>query len=301
MLDWQLALPWYSFSHMATILSGLPARDAIAADLCKRVSALPNPPHLAVILAGDRPDSASYVAAKRKFAERIGVRMTIEKFPETVTKEELLACISRFNNDSGVDGIIVQLPLPKGIDALPICEAVVAHKDVDGLTSHNIKNLVAGSPTIVSATARGVLNLLNFYNINVAGKHVVVVGRSLLVGKPIALSLLCVDATVTVCHRQTRDVAAITQRADIVVVAAGAPKLITKEYVRAGAVVIDVGISAQPAGVGEKPVLVGDVDEASLQTTDASYSPVPGGVGPMTVSALFQNVLDAAEASVRTV
>jgi methylenetetrahydrofolate dehydrogenase (NADP+)/methenyltetrahydrofolate cyclohydrolase len=283
---------------MTTILSGIPARDAIAVDLKQRIVALSKPPVLGVILVGDRADSTAYVGAKKKFGERIGVEVQVHQFPETVDEKTLREEIARLNADSSVTGIIVQLPVPQGISGSALCNAIDPAKDVDGLSATNIKKLVAGEKGIVPATARGVLNLLAHYNIDPAGKKVTVVGRSLLVGKPIALSLLACDATVTVCHSKTTDTASITRDADILIVATGKPGLIGTAHVRAGQVVIDVGINTVSGSLAEevgKRKLVGDVDFEAVKDCVSAISPVPGGVGPTTVSALFQNVVEVAE------
>lgn len=280
---------------MATLLLGKPIADQIAVTLSERISRLSRVPTLAIVSVGNRADTAAFIAAKERFAVRIGVRIDRRSFPETVSVDELTRTLETLSRDSMIDGIIVQLPLPSHLDVASLLTCVAPSKDVDGLTAHNIKALVSGMPHVLPATARGIMNLLNAHNVLTRGARVVVVGRSMLVGKSVALTLLAHDATVTLCHRKTKHLSAITQEADILIVAAGSPGLIGAAHVRPGQVVIDVGITSIGEDVSGKKKLVGDVLFDEVAPLVAAISPVPGGVGPMTVSALFQNLVDAAE------
>lgn len=264
---------------MPQILDGRIVSEKIAAKLRWKISRLNKKPGLAIIQVGDLAASNLYVKRKNAFAEKIGATVFHLKFPQTVSKNKLLAKIEKLNRDKTVHGIIVQLPLPAKLDKTEIIDAIALAKDVDGLQSGN---------HFTPATARGVLTLLDYYKIKIAGRRVVVVGRSTLVGRPIALALLGRGATVTVCHRQTKNLARETKLADILVVAAGQLGLITKKHVRRGQVIIDVGTS-----LTKNNKLVGDVYYSAVVPVVRAISPVPGGVGPMTVAALFLNLFDA--------
>lgn len=265
-------------------------------------------PKLAVVIVGNNPASETYVANKMKACAEVGMEAVKIAYPTEISEQTLLNEISRLNNDATIDGFIVQLPLPDHINESTILSAIDYRKDVDGLTPANVGRTVQGLPSIVSATPRGIRELLARYAIPTAGKHVVVIGRSNIVGKPVALLLMqrpyltlpgmsaasLGDATVTVCHSKTQDLAAICRTADIIIVAAGSPKLLTADMVKEGATVIDVGINriddpSSPRGYR----LVGDVDFDSVAPKVAYITPVPGGVGPMTIVSLLQNTLQA--------
>ena len=281
------------------ILDGRIAREARMPELVARVKDLVRPPQLAIIQVGDRADTAAYIRAKTAFAGKIGAKVRHVHLAESVTERDVLEKIAALNADPDIHGIIVQMPLPLTIDRDAIIEAVDPRKDVDGLTSFNVRRwLVGRDDAILPATARGVKELLAHYRIELFGKRVVVVGRSLLVGKPIAAYALNENATVTVVHSRTSDLAEETSRADVLIVAAGRPGLIGADHVQEGAVVIDVGINTVKGDKLEDEVetagrkLVGDVDFEAMKGLVSAITPVPGGVGPMTVLGLYENLLD---------
>ncbi len=278
---------------MPKILDGRVVRDKIMADLKKTVGTFKVVPNLAIIKIGDNPDSAVYVKNKMAFAKKIDVNAYVVYFsPGEVTQAFLLAEIEKLNNDESVNGIIIQSPLPAPLDWAEAVERVAPEKDVDGLTSVNVKKLLANdSSGLVPATARGVLSLLNYYQIPIKGKKVVVMGRSALVGKPVAILMQNSGATVTVVHSKTVEPEKETRAADILIVAIGRPELMGADYVRDGQVVIDVGITSVINADGTKKVL-GDIDFESVKGLVSAISPVPGGVGPMTVASLFQNLVE---------
>ena len=287
------------------ILDGKKIAQDIRAELREQIDALKanglRAPKLAIIIVGNNPASETYVANKIKACKQVGIEVEKIAYEEFITEQTLLTEVKRLNNDDSIDGFIVQLPLPEHISESAILSAIDYRKDVDGLTPANVGRTVQGLPSLVSATPRGIRELLARYNIATEGKHVVVIGRSNIVGKPIAMLLMqrpylslpgmsassLGDATVTICHSKTRDLAAISRMADILIVAAGSPRLVTASMVREGATVIDVGINR----VDGK--LVGDVDFESVAPKAAYITPVPGGVGPMTVVSLLQNTLQA--------
>jgi len=287
------------------ILDGKKIAAEIRAELREEIEALKaqgkRVPKLAVVLVGNNPASEIYVANKLKACAEVGMEAQKICYPMDISEQTLLNEIAKLNNDETIDGFIVQLPLPEHITETTILSAIDYRKDVDGLTPENVGRTVQGLPSIISATPRGIRELLARYNIQTAGKHVVVIGRSNIVGKPMAILLMqrpylslpgmsasaLGDATVTICHSKTQDLAAICRTADIIIVAAGCPGLLTAEMVKEGAVVIDVGINR----VDGK--LVGDVDFESVAKKAAYISPVPGGVGPMTIVSLLQNTLQA--------
>ena len=246
------------------------------------------PPGITVIQVGDDPASTTYVRGKHKAAEEAGFRSAIEHVQES-TQAELNARIDRLAADPGVDGILLQMPLPAGLDPDQALERIPPHKDVDGLHPYNAGRLAQGSPTFVPATPLGVLELLRREQIDPTGKRAVVIGRSRLVGRPMALLLLQNHATVTIAHSQSAGLATIARSADILIAATGRAGLITAEYVRPGAVVIDVGISRDPA----TNKLTGDVDRGSVEPLASALTPVPGGVGPMTIAMLLVNTYRA--------
>jgi methylenetetrahydrofolate dehydrogenase (NADP+)/methenyltetrahydrofolate cyclohydrolase len=263
-------------------------KEEVATD----VAALGYTPGLATVLVGDDPASHSYVRGKRRDAEQVGIRSIHHELSHTVAQSALDALIDELNADEEVDGILVQLPLPDGLDAETIIERIDPAKDVDGLHPHNLGLLALSRPGLRPCTPSGIMRILDEYDIAVSGVKVVVVGRSFLVGRPLGLILSekGVDATVTMAHSRTRDLAAETTEAAILVAAAGSPGLITAEHVKPGATVIDVGVSRTDGG------LVGDVDFESVVEIAGAITPVPGGVGPMTRAMLLVNTLRAAEA-----
>jgi len=273
---------------MALILDGRVAAFEWQTALAGAVASRSHPPTLAIIQVGNRPASTVFIRRKLLFGEKIGVPVAHRQFPETVTTDALVAEIKKLNSDPKTGGIIVQLPLPAPIDRLAVIEAIDPRKDVDGLTAVNLKRMwERASDAILPATARGILRLLDYYQIKLAGRRAVVIGRSSLVGKPTALALLNRDVTVTICHRQTANLPNITRAGDILIVAAGSPRLITADHVVPKQIVVDVGVTPMPDGR-----LSGDVDFQSVEPIVGAISPVPGGVGPMTVAALFANLLD---------
>jgi methylenetetrahydrofolate dehydrogenase (NADP+)/methenyltetrahydrofolate cyclohydrolase len=279
----------------ARILDGKSLAAQVRAEVKARVARLAQRgihPGLAVVLAGDDPASRVYVRNKTRACEEVGVRSQQIDYPASVTQEELMACIRNLNVDPAVHGILVQLPLPKHLDAARALEAVSPAKDVDGFHAENTGALLAGAPRLVPCTPAGVMRLLEHAGVPVAGQRAVVIGRSNIVGKPLALLLLQKDATVTICHSKTRDLAAVAKQADILVAAIGRAKLVTAAMVKPGACVIDVGVNRLPDGS-----LAGDVDFSAVRDVAGWITPVPGGVGPMTIAMLLENCLKAAHES----
>jgi methylenetetrahydrofolate dehydrogenase (NADP+)/methenyltetrahydrofolate cyclohydrolase len=278
--------------HMpARILDGKALAASIRLDLKQKVDALMRrgvKPGLAVILAGDDPASKVYVRNKTRACEEVGVRSQQIDYPASVTQEELIARIRKLNADPAVHGILVQLPLPKPIDSARVLEAVAPHKDVDGFHKENLGALLAGKPRVVPCTPAGVMRLLEHAGMALAGKHAVVVGRSNIVGKPVALLLLQKDATVTICHSKTKDLAETCRQADVLIAAVGRAKLVTAQMVKPGACVIDVGVNRLPDGR-----LAGDVDFDAVKELAGAITPVPGGVGPMTIAMLLENCVQS--------
>ncbi len=276
---------------MSKILDGKVVRDQIMVELKEKISDFKIVPNLAIIKIGENPDSDIYIRNKINFAKNIGVNAYVVNFPVgEISQEMLLAGIEKLNNDPDVHGIIIQSPLPSPLNWVEAVERVAPEKDVDGLCSVNVKKLIANDKMgIVPATARGVLTLLNYYKIPVKDKKVVVMGRSALVGQPITNLMINNGATVTVVHSQTLEPEKITREADILIVAIGKPEYVGAEFVKEGAVVIDVGISTIINGDGTKKIY-GDVDFDSVSPLVSVISPVPGGIGPMTVASLFQNL-----------
>lgn len=294
------------------ILNGKEIAQAIRGEIREQVAALKaagkRVPKLAIVIVGHNPASETYVTNKIKACEEVGIDAERIAYDANITEQTLLTEVRRLNNDPSIDGFIVQLPLPEHICETTILSTIDYRKDVDGLTPANVGRTVQGLPSIVSATPRGIRELLARYNIATEGKHVVVIGRSNIVGKPMAILLMqrpylslpnisaasLGDATVTVCHSKTKDLPAICRTADIIIVAAGCPKLLTAEMVKPGATVIDVGINriddpSSPRGYR----LVGDVDFDNVAPIAGAITPVPGGVGPMTIVSLLQNTLQA--------
>lgn len=246
-------------------------------------------PHLAVIVAGDNPASQVYVRNKENACLRAGIRSTILRLPESCTQEELESAVVALNADRSVHGILVQLPLPKGLDEARVLALIDPEKDVDGFHAMNAGKLMSGQLGFVPCTPLGVMKLLEAYNIPTRGRHAVVIGRSSIVGKPMAMLLLAADATVTVCHSKTENLADITRQADILVAAVGKANFVTGDMIKPGATVIDVGINRVDGA------LVGDVNAEEAAQKAAYLTPVPGGVGQMTIAMLLSNTLDAAE------
>lgn len=244
---------------------------------------------LCVIMVGDNPASSVYVKNKEKACEYIGIESETIKLPENVSQKEVLNIIGYLNQDDSTNGILVQLPLPKHLDEQLILSAIKPTKDVDGFHPENVGNLFLGNDTLVSCTPQGIMNILRYYDTDIAGKECVVVGRSNIVGKPMAMLLLQANGTVTVCHSKTENLKEVCKRADILVCAIGKPKFFNEEYVKDGAVVIDVGIHRMDNGK-----LCGDVDFDSVKDIVSAITPVPNGVGATTVSSLMNNVVHAA-------
>ncbi|MBL8870449.1 MAG: bifunctional methylenetetrahydrofolate dehydrogenase/methenyltetrahydrofolate cyclohydrolase FolD [Planctomycetaceae bacterium] len=285
----------------AMILDGkavaLQIQAEIAAEVTQFRQATGVVPCLVAVLVGDNPASEVYVRNKQKTCEKVGMTSRLERLPSSARPEELLQLIGRLNADVSVHGILVQLPLPTGWDTNQVLDAVSPAKDVDAFGPENVGLICQGRPRFLPCTPHGVLQLLARYNIEVSGKHAVVVGRSDIVGKPLAMLLMqrtgpvgdkVANATVTVCHSQTKNLAEVTQQADILIVAIGRANAIKKEHVKAGAVVIDVGINRIDTGI------VGDVDFESVSSVASAITPVPGGVGPLTIAMLLKNTLTAA-------
>ncbi len=254
-------------------------------------------PGLAVILVGDNPASVSYVTAKEKACAEAGMLSREIRMPATATEEELLGAIAALNADDAIHGILVQLPLPKDFDEKKVINSIAPEKDVDGFTPVNVGRMLIGEPCFLPCTPHGILKLIEFSGMETAGRHAVVIGRSNIVGKPVAalLSRKEANATVTVCHTGTPDVGAFTRQADIVVVAAGRPGTLTGDMLKPGAVVIDVGVNRIPDATRPKGFrLVGDADFDSCAKVASAITPVPGGVGPMTITMLLWNTLESA-------
>ncbi|MFD1471124.1 bifunctional 5,10-methylenetetrahydrofolate dehydrogenase/5,10-methenyltetrahydrofolate cyclohydrolase [Companilactobacillus mishanensis] len=248
-------------------------------------------PSIAVILVGDSGASSVYVRNKRRRAEKLGMDFQLIHYKDDVSENELLAKIDELNNDKTVDGFIVQLPLPKSINEERVIQAIDSKKDVDGFAPDNVGNLWIGEPHTKPATAAGILMMLDYYDVDLDGKNVVIIGRSNIVGKPVAAMMLARNATVTIAHSHTKNLKELAKTADILVVAIGQAKFVTKDYVKDGAVVVDVGMDRD-----ENDKLCGDVDFADVENTASMMTPVPGGVGPMTITALMDQVLELAEA-----
>lgn len=256
----------------------------------ERLKAAGHAPGLAVILVGNDPASEIYVRNKGIASEQIGIRSTIDRLPADTTEIALLARIGQLNADPEISGILVQTPLPKHIDAAKVVESIAFEKDVDGLHATNAGLTLMGTPHFRSCTPYGVMKMLQSIDMTIEGRHAVVLGRSNMVGKPMAMLLLAANATVTIAHSKTRDLASHTRTANIVIAAVGKRNLVTAEMVKPGAVVIDVGTNRTPDGK-----LVGDVDFDNVKNVAGWITPVPGGVGPMTIAMLLTNTVEAAE------
>lgn len=285
----------------AKIIDGKEIAAQVRKEVAEKVAELKKngiTPCLAVILVGENPASVSYVTGKQKALAEVGMSDRSLHLPESTTEEELLKIISELNNDKSVHGILVQLPLPKHINEEKVILAISPEKDVDGFHPVNVGNLVIGKKSFLPCTPHGILVLLQKMNIETSGKHAVVIGRSNIVGKPVALLLARkeTNCTVTVCHTGTKNMAEITRQADIIIAAAGKPHTLTKDMIKPGAVVIDVGVNRIPDATKKSGFrLIGDCDFEDLKESAGYITPVPGGVGPMTIAMLMQNTLEAAE------
>jgi methylenetetrahydrofolate dehydrogenase (NADP+)/methenyltetrahydrofolate cyclohydrolase len=292
---------------MPEILHGMPVQTEILSRLKPRIHKLPRLPGLAVVLAGNNPASEIYVRSKIKACGELGIFSEKITRPETATTQELVDIVEELNGRSDIDGILVQMPLPKHVDSRRVLEAVAADKDADGFHPTNVGYLVAGRPAPRSCTPAGIIELLKHYKIPIEGRHAVVLGRSDIVGKPMALMLLHENATVTICHSRTRNLAEECRRADLLIAAIGRTAFVTEEFIARGAVVVDVGINrvtdaeqAGRLGRGEEfankgKAVVGDVHPLDVARLASAYTPVPGGVGPLTIAMLMSNTVELAE------
>ena len=278
---------------MAEIIDGKyvssEVRKNIAEDVKEFIEKSGIKPGLAVILVGDNPASRVYVRNKHKACLDVGMESFQIEMPESTSEDELLSKIDELNSDSKVHGILVQLPLPKHISEEKVINRISPQKDVDAFHPENVGKIVTGKYDFIPCTPAGVMELLHFYNVDISGKECVVIGRSNIVGKPMSLLLLAENGTVTICHSKTKNLSEVTKRADIIVVAIGRAKFLTKDMVKPGAVVIDVGINRLDDGK-----LCGDVDFSEVEPLASKITPVPGGVGPMTITMLLKNTLTAA-------
>ena len=274
------------------IISGKDLSARLKAEMATRVAAYEKEygraPQLTVVLVGEDPGSVSYVTGKAKACEAVGIRKTTIRRPESISEEELLSIIGELNADDAVDGILVQLPLPRHIDENKVIAAIRKEKDVDGFHPLNVAALWMKQPCSLPCTPKGIIKLLKAAGVEIAGKRAVVVGRSNIVGLPVAKLLMDENATVTVAHSRTKDLAAVTRGAEILVVAIGRPKFVTADMVTDGTVVIDVGVNRDP----ETGKLCGDVDYAAVEPKASVITPVPGGVGPMTITCLMENTIE---------
>ena len=277
----------------ARLIDGKAVSLEIKEGVKKRVEALAAQgvtPGLAVVLIGENSASHTYVKNKKKTCEALGMRSDLHQFPESVSEEELLATIQTLNNDPGVHGILVQLPLPDHIDEFGVILAIDPEKDVDGFHPISVGNMMIGREAFLPCTPHGIVKLLEHYGIDPAGKHTVVIGRSNIVGKPVGQLLLQRDSTVTYCHSRTKDLASYTRQADILISAIGKAKFVDASFIKPGAVVIDVGMNRDEFGK-----LCGDVDFEDVKEKASYLTPVPGGVGPMTIAMLMENTVQSAE------
>ncbi len=272
---------------MAILMKGKDLSEKLLENIKKEVANLTVKPTIAVIIVGNNPASKVYISKKKKTAENIGMDSIIIEMPEGTIQQELETKIEELNNDKAVNGILVQLPLPKQINEYKILEKILPEKDVDGFHALNVGKLSQGiEPSAVSCTPAGIIEILKEYNIDIEGKHAVIVGRSNIVGKPVSYLLLNRHATVTICHSRTKDLESITKQADILIAAVGKAKFIKEKHIKDNAVVIDVGINRNDQGK-----LVGDVDFNEVEPKVSHITPVPGGVGPMTIAMLMTNTL----------
>ena len=282
---------------MAYIIDGKRIAAEVRADIADRVTAFKAEngfaPGLAVVIVGSDPASCVYVRNKKKACEAAGMNSRVIELSESTTQKELLACVNELAEDSTVHGILVQLPLPKHLDENAVIAAIPPEKDVDAFTTENVGRIMLGDFDFLPCTPAGIMTMLRREGIEIAGKRCVVIGRSNIVGKPMAMLLLHANGTVTVCHSRTQSLAEVTREADILVVAIGKARFVTADMVKPGAVVIDVGMNRDGEGK-----LCGDVDFDSVEKVAGAITPVPGGVGPMTITTLLENTLTAARRSV---
>ncbi|MDP7990111.1 bifunctional methylenetetrahydrofolate dehydrogenase/methenyltetrahydrofolate cyclohydrolase FolD [Bacillus sp. MHSD_36] len=278
---------------VAVIIKGNEVAEKKRAQLTEEVVKLKEQgivPGLAVILVGEDPASRSYVKGKEKGCEQVGIYSELIELPETITEERLLAEIDRLNGDDRINGILVQLPLPKHIEEKAIIERISPEKDVDGFHPISVGRMMTGQDTFLPCTPHGIVELVKETNLDISGKHVVVIGRSNIVGKPVGQLFLNENATVTYCHSKTKNMKELTKLADILIVAVGRPKMITADYMKEGAVVIDVGVNRLETGK-----LCGDVDFDNVLDVAGYITPVPKGVGPMTITMLLHNTVESAK------
>ncbi|MCM3788385.1 bifunctional methylenetetrahydrofolate dehydrogenase/methenyltetrahydrofolate cyclohydrolase FolD [Domibacillus indicus] len=279
---------------MAAIIDGKAIAKDIRTELKEEIDAMKaagTTPGLAVVIVGDDPASHTYVNSKEKSSKEIGIYSEVHRFPADFTEEALLEKVDELNRDKNIHGILVQLPLPKHISEDKVIDAISPEKDVDGFHPVNVGKMVIGKDSFYSCTPYGIMKMLEKEHISLEGKHVVVIGRSNIVGKPAALLSLMNNATVTICHSRTKDLATITRQADVVIAAVGIPNYVTADHLKPGAVVIDVGINRNEEGK-----LCGDVDFNSAKEVAGAITPVPGGVGPMTITMLLYNTVKSAKA-----
>lgn len=282
----------------ATVLDGKAYAKQMEAELAKRVAKLKQhsgrTPILATILVGDDPASATYVKMKGNACQRVGMDSLKVAMPQATTTEQLLAKIAELNNNPDVHGILLQHPVPSQIDERACFDAIALAKDVDGVTCLGFGNMAMGEPAYGSCTPQGIMYLLEKNGVELAGKHAVVVGRSAILGKPMAMMLLNANCTVTICHSRTQNLAELVKQADIVVGAVGKPELIKKDWIKSGAVVVDAGFHPRTHADGTSGG-VGDIELTGIEAIASSYTPVPGGVGPMTINTLIRQTVEAAE------
>ncbi len=283
---------------MTRLLNGKEVADTIIDRLTEEIKTMSVKPGLAVILVGDNPASQIYVSSKKKTCEKMGMASFEYRLPSTITEEALMSVITQLNQNPKVHGILLQLPLPKDLDSDKMLSLISAEKDVDGFHPVSIGKLLQGLPTFKSCTPFGVIEILKHYNIPIEGQHVVIIGRSNIVGKPLAAMMIAESATVTVCHSKTKNLEQITKQADILCAAIGRPNFVTASMVKPGAIVIDVGINRVNDPSTERGYrIVGDVDYSQVAPIASAITPVPGGVGPMTIAMLMANTVFSAKKS----
>ena len=281
------------------VLDGKKTSNDIKAEIAESVKEIvangARPPHLAAVIVGDDGASLTYVGSKVRACKRVGFESTLIKLPETISENELLEKVNELNNDENIDGYIVQLPLPKHIDSQKILMAVDADKDVDGFHPTNFGKMALSLPTFISATPFGIMELLKRYDVETSGKHTVVIGRSDIVGRPISILMSQKsnpgNSTVTLAHSRTKNIEELTKQADIIISALGVPNFVKAEMVKDGAVIVDVGITRVADGSEKGYKIVGDVDYENVSKKSSYITPVPGGVGPMTIAMLLKNTL----------
>jgi len=279
----------------AVLLDGKAVARAVRAEVAEGVAQLKSrwgvTPHLAAVLVGDDPSSAAYVGMKEKASAWVGMTSRTHRLPATASQSQVEDLIDELNADDAVHGILVQHPLPRHLDETAVLERLSPGKDVDGVSGHSLGALITGQAAFVSCTPQGIIELLDRYELPIEGRRAVVIGRSIILGKPVALLLLNRHATVTICHSRTRDLPEVTRQADILVAAVGRPEMIRGSDIKRGAVVVDAGYNRVPGRTGD----VGDVEFDSAKEVASHITPVPGGVGPMTIAMLLRNTLRAAE------